>query len=171
MEDLFYNGTQLTWSGHGVFKATSGMTGYQLPELQCTPERGPVPEGHYYVPLIVGGKAEDDGSGICQLKPSWQLQKIPRGADAGICEPYWANWGKNRIRIVPGDPVTKNKCKPHRGGFYLHDSTKGYSHGCIEVEQRFFDVLRRFIRHTKKKKLLLRIQYKSGLTTNGGTKK
>ncbi len=91
MEDLYYDGTKLTWKGQGSFKATSGMAGFQMPKHQCIPERGPVPEGKYYVPLIAGDFAEDDGNGICQLKPSWQIQHIPRGVKAGTCEPYWAN--------------------------------------------------------------------------------
>lgn len=88
MTTLVYDGTKLTWIGKGVFKATSGMEGFQLPKDQCLPERGPVPEGNYYIPLIEGTYAVDDGSGICQLKPSWRLEKIPRGKEAGECEPY-----------------------------------------------------------------------------------
>ena len=44
----------------------------------------------------------------------------------------WANWGNNRVRFEPADVITKNKCKTNRGEFYLHDSVKIYSHGCIE---------------------------------------
>ena len=147
------------------------MIDYQVPKNQCIPERGPVPEGNYYIPLIEGSYAEDDGNGICQLKPSWRIEQIPRGESAGECEPYWANWGHNRVRFEPNDKATKEKCKPGRSGFYLHDSTKGYSHGCIEVEQRFFDALRVYIKTGKDKKLLLKIRYTPGMKTNGGTLK
>jgi len=34
-----------------------------------------------------------DGTGTCNLSPSWQIQTIPRGSATGVCEPYWANWG------------------------------------------------------------------------------
>ncbi len=169
MDELFYDGTTLSWTGKGKYKATSGMNGFQKPEFQCIKDRGPVPNGTYYVPLIDGGDAKDDGNGICQLAPSWQVQTIPRGAKAGACEPYWANWGKNRVRFEPSDKVTKSKCNPKRGGFYLHDSTKGFSHGCIEVEERFFNDLRAFLKKTKKKNIKLKIQYTPGMTTNGGT--
>ena len=171
MDSLTYDGTKLTWVSKGVYKATSGMKGYQIPKNQCIPERGPVPEGNYYIPLIMGTFAEDDGSGICQLKPSWQIQEIPRGTAAGMCEPYWANWGHNRVRFEPSDKATKNKCSPSRSGFYLHDSTKRFSHGCIEVEQRFFDTLRVHIKSSKNKKLYLKIQYTPGLNTYGDTLK
>ena len=133
MDTLHYDGTTLTWNTKGSYKATSGMNGYQKPEFQCVKDRGPVPEGNYYVPLIEGKDAKDDGGGICQLSPSWQIQKITRGTKAGICEPYWANWGYNRVRFEPSDKLTKSKCDPKRSGFYLHDSTKGFSHGCIEI--------------------------------------
>ena len=83
MADMTYNGTVLDWTGKGKFKATSGMPGFQLPEHQCRPEEGPVPEGLYYIPLIKGSAAKDDGAGICRLQPAWQVQTIPRGAEAG----------------------------------------------------------------------------------------
>jgi hypothetical protein len=171
MEGLHYDGKTLTWKGKLTYKVTSGMTGFQKPVFQCVKERGPVPEGNYYLPLIEGDMAKDDGGGICQLAPSWQIQKIPRHKKAGSCEPYWANWGYNRVRFEPADKLTKSKCDPKRSGFYLHDSTKGFSHGCIEIEQKFFNDLRDFLKKTKKKKLTLTIKYTPGMDTNGHTKK
>lgn len=56
------------------------------------------------------------------------------------------------------------------GGFYLHDSTKGYSHGCIEVEGRIFPQLRSFNRSTGKASLIIKVSYIKGKETNGGTK-
>jgi hypothetical protein len=168
--DLLYDGMKLIWSGKGSFKATSGMPGHQIPSDQCLPDRGPVPEGNYYIPLIEGSQAIDDGSGVCNLEPSWQIQSIPRGTSAGSCEPYWANWGHNRVRFEPADRATKNTCTPiKRGGFYLHDSTKGFSHGCIEIDGLFFTQLRAFIKINKKSRLKLKIKYIGG-STNGGTK-
>jgi hypothetical protein len=168
--DMLFNGQELHWFGYGIFKATSGMPGYQLPSFQCEGEKGPVPEGNYYIPLIEGASAKDDGTGICRLKPSWQIETIPRGSSAGACEPYWANWGYNRVRFEPADTATKNTCSVARGGFYLHDSTKGFSHGCIEVQGSFFSSLRMFVKTTTKKRISLKIQYIPGRVTNGGTK-
>jgi hypothetical protein len=109
MEDMTYDGTLLEWTGKGKFKATSGMPGYQVPANQCLPEAGPVPEGVYRIPLLKGSAAEDedDGTGACRLEPSWRIETIPRGAAAGACEPYWANWGYNRVRIEPNDAATR----------------------------------------------------------------
>lgn len=167
---MIYDGVKLTWNSVGSFKATSGMPGHQIPSDQCLPDRGPVPEGNYYIPLIDGSQAADDGTGVCQLAPSWQIQTIPRGSSAGACEPYWANWGYHRVRFEPADTATKNTCLPiKRGGFYLHDSTKGFSHGCIEVEGIFFAQLRAFVNAKKQSRLYLKIKY-SGASTYGNTK-
>jgi hypothetical protein len=56
----------------------------------------------------------------------------------------------HRIRFEPADEKTKRRCSHRRSGFYLHDSTKGYSHGCIEVQGSFFGALRSVIREKKR---------------------
>lgn len=169
--DMTYDGQTIAWPGKGTFKATSGLPGFQAPKNTCVPDSGPVPEGFYKVFIADHGTAKDDGSGYCSLKPSWGIQQIPRGTSAGSCEPYWANWGRNRARLEPADIPTKHRCLPlMRGGFYLHDSTKGFSHGCIEVETRLFPLLKSFHKTTKKSALILKVSYVSGRSTNGGTK-
>lgn len=159
-EKLVYDGQQLHWQNPrdgGVaasFKATSGMNHPSVGNFQntsqiCTPEYGPVPTGVYVLKLWIDpGPAKIDPA-TCGLEPSWKIQTIPRGKDAKFpkmdCEPYVANWGHHRIRFEPADGPTRAICKPvHRGGFYLHDSTKGFSHGCIEVETAFFTRLKRY---------------------------
>lgn len=170
--DLFYDGQFLKWNDKGLtFKATSGLPGHQMPGEQCTVDSGPIPEGTYKVFIANQGIAEDDGRGICAIKPSWGIQEIPRGSKAGACEPYWVNWGNNRARMEPADEQTKKHCSPLvRGGFYLHDSTKGFSHGCIEVETKIFDNLRNYQASTKKQAVYLQVKYVLGRATNGGTK-
>lgn len=169
--DMVYDGQKIAWSGKGTFKATSGLVGFQDPEYYCVPDSGPIPEGFYKVLLTDQGVAKDDGTGNCAIKPAWGIQTIPRGAVAGDCESFWQNWGNNRARIEPADAVTKIRCSPiTRGGFYLHDSTKGYSHGCIEVEGRIFPQLRSFNRSTGKASLIIKVSYIKGKETNGGTK-
>jgi hypothetical protein len=153
----------------------------QLPKYQNLKD-APIPEGTWIVLRLKGDMAEDDGSGNCRLKPSWKLEEIPRGInaiqktpDGGTidCDPYWLNWGKNRIRLEPADSVTKQKLKSYggRGGFYIHDSTKGFSHGCIETETRFFNDLGKLYGETGiKQSLILRVIYAPNRWTNGGTK-
>lgn len=57
-----------------------------------------------------------------------------------------------------------------RGGFYLHDSIKGYSHGCIEADTKLFVHLRKYHSITKKLTVILQVKYAPGRGTNGGTK-
>lgn len=168
--DMEYDGQTLFWSGMGSFRATSGLPGFQEPKYQCAADSGPLPEGFYAVLLADKGGAVDDGTGACALKPAWGIQSIPRGESAGSCEPYWANWGLNRARIEPTDAATKTACMPIRGGFYLHDSTKGFSHGCIETETRLFPLLNAHHKTTRKNSLVLRIKYVPGRKTYGNTK-
>ncbi|MEJ2669744.1 MAG: DUF2778 domain-containing protein [Gammaproteobacteria bacterium] len=171
IHDMTYDGQNISWPGRGTFKATSGLPGSQLPKDSCVPDIGPIPEGFYKVFISDHGTAQDDGTGFCALKPSWGIQEIPSGAAAGVCEPFWANWGRNRARMEPADVATKNRCSPvTRGGFYLHDSTKGYSHGCIEVETRLFPLLRNCHKTTKKSTVIIKVSYVEGESTNGGTK-
>lgn len=47
------------------------------------------------------------------------------------------NWGYNRIRLESADEKTRKACGGKRGGFYIHDSTKGYSHGCMKWNRCF----------------------------------
>ena len=151
--ELLYNGSLVTWVGKRVYRATSGMPGHQVPTDQCLPDRGPVPEGLYKLFIQDLGTAVDKGKNQCALKPAWGIQKIPRGAAAGACDPYWANWGYNRVRMEPADKATRQRCAPlKRSGFYMHDSVKGFSHGCIEVDKKKVESkMRKFLKtHTIK---------------------
>jgi hypothetical protein len=167
---MHYDGQVLDWPGHGKFRASSGMPGHQVPDAFCAGDSGPIPPGFYKVLLADRGQAQDDGRGICAIQPAWGVQSIPRGAAAGECEPYWANWGWNRARMEPADAATRTRCAPARSGFYLHDSIKGYSHGCIEVEGRIFPLLRTYVRSSQRASMILMVEYAPDRSTNGGTR-
>lgn len=176
--DLYYDGVSLSWPARSkTYKATSGLpAGDKEPDWRdskysCVKDHGPVPEGIYSLSTVVDPKTYATGDqDTCVLDPGGQIQKIPRGATAGTCEPYWANWGTNRVRINPADEPTRNACTPTRDGFYLHDSTKGFSHGCVELETTFFDDLYDFSKKSTQKRLTLEVRYKHE-STQGGTKK
>lgn len=162
---------KILWAGHGIFNASSGLPYLQNSSEMCNSNGGPLPEGYYKVFLTEMGTALDDGKGVCNLQPAWGIQSIPRGAAAGRCEPRWANWGVNRARMEPADSKTKNRCSPvMRGGFYLHDSVKGFSHGCIEVDKVIFSKLRSFHKQTKKQFLIVKVIYSKDGVTYGNTK-
>lgn len=186
--DLEYDGQQLRWPAMKLtFKATSGITAsvddptdYRDAKQQCVKDHGPVPEGLYNFSTKEDRRtyARDNGAGTCTLSPASPIQVIPRGGSssdepsggtAGRCEPYWANWGTHRVRLEPADYTAQTACHGSRGGFYIHDSTKGYSHGCIETEQRFFHELSTFMKTSKAKTLTVRIKYMNQ-STYGGTK-
>ena len=77
-------------------------------------------------------------------------------------------WGRFRARLTPIS-VNKN-IKRNIKSFYLHDSTKGYTHGCIEVESLLFDLLINYRENNSSIKV--KVQYPSlNHITNGGTKR
>jgi hypothetical protein len=190
---LTYDGQTVVWWPDGrKFKATSGLiekvpdaagrphiVDHQKPTEQCVRNAGPIPEGTYYLELQIDPRkyAVDDGTSRCNLRAAGPIQHIPRGGDptrvpkgmhAGWCEDNWANWGWRRVRLEPADTKTAKACSPTRAGFYLHDSTKGYTHGCVEVEGAFFDRLIKFAPMAKQPRMRLTVKYTTA-STYGGT--
>ncbi len=186
MVSIKYNGTELIWIEGGIinylFSATSGMDAhdgkrsFQRPADQCIKDAGPIPEGTYVLRLQYNRNlvAVVTDSVTCRLKAATGIQQIPTGdAKKGTedCTPYWNNWGHNRVRVDPYDQVTRKACKGKRSGFYIHDSHKGYTHGCIEVQHTFFVHLHRLVSsNPKKKSMLLVVDYGKKKTTRGSTK-
>ncbi|MCA9012617.1 MAG: DUF2778 domain-containing protein [Planctomycetaceae bacterium] len=184
MADLVYSGTLLKWDTIGTWKATSGLPGFQNSMHQFKMDKGPIPEGRYSVPLKIGGNASlvnpkrDRAGNITesQLDVRSEIESLQCITDPRdhVTVLLFQNWGSNRVRL------TKQRVKyskaAHRDGFYLHDSTKGFSHGCIEVETAFFASLRNFSKSNPKKHFLsLEVNYgpgsltAPGVDTNGGT--
>lgn len=194
---LLYDGTTLTWDTGDAgtsakFKASSGLIGsvwrvfrfdndvfgfmedYRCTWYEKTRDKGPIPTGTYRVATSVPRNPYAAAGGNCNLQASYSIQQIPRGGDpadepttttAGECEPYWANWGYNRVGLAP----TKNMVAPHRSGFYIHDSSKGFTHGCIETEQKFFThYLLPFAKKNPGAAMQLHVKY-ADFRTNGGT--
>lgn len=177
MADLVYNGTQLFWVPVGLWKATSGMPGSQNSLHQFERDKGPIPEGTYVVPLRIGGNATitrakysttgEMTEGTLDTRSEIQsLQCITDPKHPGNVM-IFANWGSNRVRLAK--QKVKYERASHRDGFYLHDSTKGFSHGCIEVETAFFASLRDFAtKNPKKKSIILKVDYGPSSLKNPG---
>jgi hypothetical protein len=178
--DLVYDGTKLRWSGVGEWNATSGLSGYQEPKYQNLRDKGPIPEGAYKVPLTLGGNAvvtsykRDESGDVVEADLDTRLAiesltciKHPLEKDQVL---ILENWGSNRVRLER--VRVKNANTSHRAGFYIHDSTKGFSHGCIETDTDFFRALREYSgkNFASRGNLSLRVEY-TGTTTYGGTKK
>lgn len=169
MADLFYQGTQLRWTGHGEFKATSGLKGHQNASEQTNQEHGPIPEGEYWFPVHVAKTPIATMIAPGQLDRNDGIEFVSPLIVHGTKIYDLTAWGLDRVRLHVtriDDPKAR-----HRDGFYLHDSAKGYSHGCIEVEMRFFFQLRAYAATPGKRKMLrLRVKYPvKDASTYGGT--
>lgn len=171
-EDMLYNGTKVQWRGHGDFNATSGLPGHQNAAEQSHRDEGPIPEGLYSFPLAIGKDAQMVGPGQLDVRDGIEYVANEFHFHGDTYEN--GGWGPERVRLrIEHIDSPKNR---HRNGFYLHDSTKGYSHGCIEVDRGFFAELRRMVALRKghnsgPNRLYLRVKYpdaKAG--TYGGTK-
>lgn len=192
--DLVYNGTRLSWAGRGEFKATSGLPwnenkklpekDYQKASEQCTKNQGPVPEGYYRVPLLRDKKPAHTVNEKCGLSRTKGIQKIPAklSTPSGKLECTFPGWGTVRVPIelikLDRKAIAAHAGKEKiascagRNSFYLHNSTKGYTHGCIEVEPRFFRILEVYSKkhYPKVKYLVLQVAYAAKDTdTFGGT--
>jgi hypothetical protein len=180
--DLLYRGRHLVWFRSLpsavrpprplVFAATSGLTGYQLAKLQTWKDVGPTPE-HVYT-FLAGldpaqgsvGQANARHARATSLRvppydPAFDhqeagLQFLPLEASGA---PVSSAWGTMRVRLFPV------VLPSGRGGFFLHNSRKQFSHGCIEVGRArdgrdFFETLLAYARaEGRGRTLRLKVKY------------
>lgn len=150
------------------YNATSGYIGYQKAKLSKLKDIGPAPEGKYWILLAPNpnrvAKA-DSKSGLLLSNSNGGIERIPSHTvtiDGGYAT--YRSWGTIRARLFP-DAKTNTF---GRSNFYLHDSHKGHSHGCIEVENHLFERLIRV--RNKFTKIALMVNYASPETiTRGNT--
>jgi hypothetical protein len=143
--DLSYRGTYLTWlksfpPGLGpeplLFSATSGLVGSQVAKEQSNKDHGPVPEGTYKFlaridPLQSSVSDANKREAIATRDGALSITNSEEGIQflpIGGNGPVYSNWGTMRVRLTPLRGQMFG-----RSGFYLHNSHKGFSHGCIEV--------------------------------------
>jgi hypothetical protein len=182
--DMVYNGILLTWRAK-QFNATSGnfyvhesrdpRTGeiarevwdYRYAANQDVPNYGPIPEGVFWLSLKFAGEAKRSRDG--QLLRGDGIERISGGEDSA--------WGGNRVRLI-AHHIESKSARQNRdvNSFYIHDSHKGYTHGCLEVQNNFFAELRTFAAAESKKddgrrRLWLRVDYASKFTSTLGKTK
>jgi len=140
---LEYIGSRLNWyngSGNLVvsFNATSGLPNYQVASNQNIPDAGPIPAGTYSVNLSLSPNRTASVDPITgEILSGNGIQKIPSSYTTIDGTTYeYPGWGTMRARL---NPESGNMYGRH--SFYLHNSHKGYSHGCIEVGGGFFGYL------------------------------
>lgn len=176
--DLIYRGKHVVWQKSipgflgttpVFFHATSGLSNSQMARMQSQRDAGPVPEALYTLvarlnPLqdsVIKANARDTKTlrdGKESINNTEQgIEFLPVGGNG----PVYPQWGTYRVRIEPkaGEPVFG------RGGFYLHNSHKCFSHGCIEVGASvdqttdFFTSLIRHANEGGKTPLTFRVKY------------
>ncbi|GAB3351428.1 RHS repeat-associated core domain-containing protein [Lysobacter tyrosinilyticus] len=108
-----------------------GYFDYRNSAYQNVPGYGPTPEGLYSVNLVPNPNriANVAPGGYLTPNPNGGIERIPAGG-----EQSWGNW---RARLMPA-PGTNTY---DRDNMYLHDSTKGETHGCIETCSGLLDNL------------------------------
>jgi RHS repeat-associated protein len=143
--------------------ATSGYTGHQLVSL-AGDELGPVPEGQYSINLLLdpnrfatvapNGDNLYASSGIQRIHETYTLPSGQLVAPVG-----WGSWRARleKVRVQP----TK------RVNFYLHNSAKAYTHGCVETCDSLYNTLSGY-HNQGVSSIDVQIRYTSE-STNGGT--
>jgi RHS repeat-associated protein len=175
-----YTGTMVYWYAgktgdtRQILKqcaATSGDGESQNPAYQNRPEghpkgAGPLPAGLYQINLVPDPRrlaTWDDETG--DLAPGSGVQQVPRSSlsRAGVSD-LRTGWGKHRARLNPVDVPNLYG----RGNFYLHDSHKGHTNGCVESCETLFDRLEVY-RQAGNRSIDFRVRY-TGTTTLGNTR-
>jgi len=152
-----YSGTQLSvYEGNpgddrkplALYNATSGLLDEETGEdfrfalFQDKKDRGPIPTGKYEVNLLPDPNRIanfDHSTGDLVASPEGGIELIPISAKTndGQTWVYQEHWGTKRASLTP----LKGTKLFGRSSFYLHNSHKGYTHGCIETENGVFDDL------------------------------
>ncbi|GAA5484539.1 hypothetical protein Hsar01_03783 [Haloferula sargassicola] len=148
--------------------AASGLPGHQRPSEQKNKDEGPAPEGDYNVDLRPDGNRTAKASketGQLKMAEGGGVEKIPDSTTTtdGITYNY-PGWGKNRALLEP----EKGTNTHGRSSIYVHDSQKGFSHGCIECKD-LMDHIRKIQEQKKQKDFPVKVNY-TDATTAGATK-
>ena len=178
-----------------IFKASSGMdkaikqttmpdgkikkeiVNTQQAKYQTYTDVGPTPEGKYKVNLAPDPNrvAEaDKKTGQLERNPAGGIEKIPAFVENPNKPGYgwtYSDWGQNRARLESVNVTGATSDQRDLNSFYLHDSEKGYSHGCTEVETALFTKLKEY-RNAGNTSIEVKVAYPDPEhKTNGGTKK
>ncbi len=125
---------------------------------------GPVPAGLYKINLQLNpsrfASLAADGSNLYSNFGVQLIRDHYHLPDSNSVIP--AGWGTWRARLE------KVKVNSKRNNFYLHNSTKGYTHGCVETCDDLYD---RFSKYHQQGlgSILVNIRYTTD-STNGGTR-
>jgi RHS repeat-associated protein len=151
---ILINGNTVLWYAGSVgdksqllntYNSTSGQPGYQQAQYQNVRDKGPTPEGTYYINL------KPSSERVANANPTTgDLVRSSQGGIEKIPEEYTTNdgntweytaWGNKRALLQPVNVTGSSSKERDNNSYYLHDSEKCYTHGCTEVDSEFFDKL------------------------------
>ncbi len=129
--------------------ATSGYHGYRIagestkkdPEGKSVP--GPVPQGKWSInlqPDVYTRMAKQNTDRTLKPNPQGGMELIPnsRSPDTNrMVQGEW-HWGHMRARL---EPQTRKQLHGRENNFYIHDSHKGETHGCVETKSEIMEFL------------------------------
>ncbi|MCX6323304.1 MAG: RHS repeat-associated core domain-containing protein [Sphingobacteriales bacterium] len=154
---------------------TSGSTNHQFADEQFDRNPiypGPVPEGNYKIDLTLDPNRKvvfDPESGAANRDRG--IQQIPHFTQRndGNKQNNWDVWGTVRARLEKDPGNNDPRMRGENDGYYLHDSDKGNTHGCIECsKKKIFDQLLKY-RAEGIKSIRVKVKYPKPKTfTNGG---
>jgi hypothetical protein len=147
------------------------LVGHQIALAQDQKDHGPLPEGLYTLRAAVDpGRASVEAANRRGDKSTSNTDEgiqFLRIGGQGIVD---IDWGTMRVKLNPLQGKMYG-----RGGFYIHNSRKGFSHGCVEVAPSgdgvdFFTALLAYANDPKKKpylKLRVKYSYPEQITVGG----
>lgn len=116
------------------YPATSGLANHQNADEQGGGDLGPVPGGDYKINLTLDFLRKAPVSDGLTTE-SHGVELLPWGN--GYLYSGWGQW-RARLEALPGTDL-----RGRDGLFYLHDSYKGYTHGCVETNTAlYYDLFR-----------------------------
>ena len=135
-----------------TYNASSGLydnkNDYRQAKYQNLRDKGPTPEGEYFINLIPSPNR------IAQVSPkSGELLRSSQGGieniqryfttDDGTTYDY-SGWGSMRALLQPYIVTGAKSTERDNNSYYFHNSVKCFTHGCTEVESDFFDQLKAY---------------------------
>ena len=194
MDWLLSTGDKVLWYGGDLgdnsqllytFKATSGnivdridggKNNYQEARFQNKKDRGPTPEGNYHINLVPDPDRQVEtfmNNGYVDFKKreegGIETLTFPNPTTGELS--YNPAWGMHRAALTPDNVVGAKDTERDNSSYYFHDSTKGYTHGCTEVDTELFNHLKDY-RDAGNKRIDVMVKYNDPHhKTNGGTKK
>lgn len=165
-----------------TFKADSGYRGpeitgrsklnYQNSKYQNARDAGPTPEGKYHInlkpdPERIAKQDINSPSGLVK-NPEGGIEKTTNGEKTAFNKQIVAAWGENRAHLEPDKVTGAKPDERDNDSYYLHDSNKESTHGCTEIDKKFFTVLTEY-RKNGNKKIDVIVDYPNNDYRTGGT--